>query len=170
MVYMVPMATWNPWKAWNLFWLLEPWKLPGSLCKNLESPWNLRKTQKIDQHISFFLPKFHTVLSSTVFFRKIIDTSIECCIGQQHSWNKWEKLLEIFMYNKVTTVFQNSPWKFAVDPLITFEFPHLRCVRTQDVILNGIYLSLHKVELVKHICSRKCDVMYIHTKKQKKNV
>ncbi len=44
------------------------------------------------------------------FFRKIIDTSLECCIDQKKSRKKWDKLLEIlFTYNKFTTVFQKYP-------------------------------------------------------------
>ncbi len=109
-IYRVPTALWNPWKAWNIFWLLEPsLEIAWNLCKNLESPWtrwNLRKTQKNrSTHICFFL-------------------SLECCIDSKPSWNKWQKLLEIlFTYNKVTTVFQKYPWKCAVDPLITLDIP-----------------------------------------------
>ncbi len=50
------------------------------------------KDRKNKSTHNFFLSKFHTILSSTVFFRKSIDT---CCIDTKKSLNEWEKLLEI---------------------------------------------------------------------------
>ncbi len=54
------------------------------------------KDKNWSRQIYFFHSKFHIVLSS-IFFRKIIDTSLECCIDQSKSWNKWEKLLKILL-------------------------------------------------------------------------
>ncbi len=76
------------------FGSLNPEKSLDFFFLNLESPWYLWKTQKIDQLIFLF------------------------------SFLNFILLLEIlFMYNKVTTVFQKYPWTCAVDPLITLEIP-----------------------------------------------
>ncbi len=50
-------------------------------------------------YIIFFPLNF--LLRHQLFFRKIINTSLECFIDQKENLNKWEKLLEIlFMYNQ----------------------------------------------------------------------
>ncbi len=101
---------------------------PGNsleLCvKTLNPVKFVKKKKHRSTQISFFFSLNFILFCHQLFFRKIIDTSLECCIDQTKSWNKWEKLLEIvFTYNKVIKVFQKDPWKCAVDSLITLEIP-----------------------------------------------
>ncbi len=110
----------------------------------------MKDTKNRSTQISFFFSLYFILFCHQPFFRKIINTSLECCIDQNKSWNKWEKLLEIlFTNNKV-------PWKCAVDPLINYpwnalDFPHLICVGTlpTDTILS----FCHKAGDIKHITS-----------------